>query len=204
MEVFVLKDQGGNYVSHNSISYDQESKQVIYSYSPQLTNGYYTCSAFDYAQTCLDRLNQSQKRFKLNKEFHIEKIATVATYTKEDSLGLCSKFPIRHECIDFNDNERWIWILKDSKGNFANANSVCKWNKNTWLYVTFKTFGKECRGYVDQYAVDRALTKLYSRIKEMGIKETFRIEYVKLSDVIKQNKAFEGENMVVVEKKLVA
>ena len=203
IQIFVLKDQDGNYVSANSISYDSESKQVIYSYCKTLTNGFYNCSSFDDVQTLLDKLNQSQKRFKLEKEFHIEEIPMVATYKEEDRLGLDSRFPFKHEYIDFDDNERWIWVLKNSKGNLAPANSVKKWDSKTLMYVTFKTFSPECRGYIDLMSAEKALTKLYSKIRDMGLKEKFTLNYVNIDDAINQHELFKGENMILLEKSVV-
>ena len=72
---FVLKDQDGNYVGTNSISYDKATKQVIYSYSEFLTNGFYYSSSQKGAEAQLDKLNQLQAQFKLSgKQFHVEQI----------------------------------------------------------------------------------------------------------------------------------
>ena len=73
--IFVLKDQDGNFVGSNSISYDKQTRQVIYSFSKFLTNGFYYSLSQKAAEVQLDNLNQLQAQFKLSgKQFHIEEI----------------------------------------------------------------------------------------------------------------------------------
>jgi len=198
---FVLKDQDGNYVSANSIGYYEDTKLVIYSYCRTLTNGFMTHPTWEYAQIQLEKLNQANARFKLKKEFHIEEIDMRATAHEEFISGkIKDGFAFIHEYTEFDDGEKWIWVVKDSKGNFAHANSIKKWNSKTWMYVSFKSFSQECRGCVDQMAAERALDKIYSKSRDMGLNESFTLEYVNIDDAIKQHKVFKGENMVLIEK----
>jgi len=201
--IYCIKDQDGNYVSANSIGYYEDTKRVIYSYSPTLVNGFYNSSTLGDAQIQLDKLNSANARFKLPKTFHIEEIDMNATAHEEVSLGLVkSGFAFIHEYTDFDDNEKekWLWVIKDSKGNFAHANSIKKWNSKTWMYVIFKSFSPECRGYVDQMAAERAMSKLWSKSRDMGLDESFHLEYLDMEKIIKSAKSFKNDNMVLVEK----
>jgi len=195
--IFVLKDSEGNYIGANSIGYDDETKKVIYSYSKTLVNGFYNYSDFSDAQYALDKLNSANSRFKLPKTFHIQEIDMKLTIKQENGLVI-SGIPFVNEYTDFSDGETWIWVIKNQDGNFANANSVKMWDKKTSLYITFKTFSQECRGYVTQESAERAMDKLYSKIKKIGLEESFTIEYVNMDDLI--DEYVSTDNMIVVEK----
>ena len=195
--IFVLKDSEGNYIGANSIGYCEDTKKVIYSYSKTLVNGFYNYSDFSDAQVQLDKLNSANSRFKLPKTFHIQEIDMKEAIKQESGLvGL--GFPFVHEEIDFDDSQRWIWVIKNQDGNFAHANSVKMWDKKTALYITFKDFSQECRGYVDQDSAKNAMSKLYSKIKKIGLSESFTMEYVNMDELIKDD--ISTDNMIIVEK----
>lgn len=195
---FCLKDSNDNYVGVNSIGYDHETKKIIYSYSKTLVNGFYNYSDFNDAQIQLDKLNSANSRFKLQKTFHIEEIDMKEALIHENGLVI-SGIPFVHEYTDFLDGETWIWVIKNQYGNFANANSVKMWDKKTSIYVTFKTFSQECRGYVTQESAERAMDKLYSKIKKIGLEESFTMEYVNMDELI-DDVSLSTDNMIVVEK----
>ena len=94
---------------------------------------------------------------------------------------------------------RPVWVIKDSNNNFANANSIGKIEKNVMAYVSFKTFSPECRAYLTETQAHKALGKLQTKAETMELDSIFTLEYVELSNMIKESKAFQGENMVLVE-----
>lgn len=202
---FVLKDQDGNFVSGHSIDYYSDTKRVIYSYCKTLTNGFYSQPTHKMAEVELDKLNQANARFKLDKTFHVEKIEDVkAVILEESKMGSISSLPFIHEVSDFDDNQKWIWVIKDSKGNLANKKSIKMWDSKTWIYVTYQTFSPECRGYMDLMACECAMDKLWSKSRDMDLDESFHLEYVNIEDAIKEHKAFIGDNMILVEKLVAA
>ena len=196
--VFVLKDQDDNYIGVNSIGYYPETKKVIYSYSKTLVNGFYSYSDFSDAQIQLDKLNSANTRFKLPKTFHIKEVDMKEIALVESKIGIIKTCPFVHEEIDFDDNQKWIWVIKNQDGNFAHANSVKMWDKKTALYITYKDFSQECRGYVNQDSAKKAMSKLYSKIKKIGLSESFTMEYVNMDELIKDD--ISTDNMIIVEK----
>ena len=95
---------------------------------------------------------------------------------------------------------RMIYVLKDNLGNYCNHNSIKKWNSKTWIYVSFKSFSQECRGYLSLERAEGALEEIKSRSVSMGLDASFKVAGVKLSDLVREHRCFVGENMVLVEK----
>jgi hypothetical protein len=98
-EVFVLKDHGGKYVGVNSISYDKEIKEYIYSLSDQLTNGYYTYTNELDAIKDLKLLEDKGLKIKFGTTFHIENIDILETAKNENKDGI-KLYPFEHIVID--------------------------------------------------------------------------------------------------------
>lgn len=98
------------------------------------------------------------------------------------------------------EEERDSWVIKDDQNHFANRNSIGKLNKYTWLYIAFKTFSPECRGYESKEQAEKAILKLNRKVIATGFDTVFRIEHHNLNNIIKEHKAFKGENMVICEK----
>ena len=98
-EVFVLKDHGGEYVGPNSISYDDEMGEYIYSLSSQLTNGYYTYTNELDAIKDLKLLQDKGVKTKFGITFHIEKIDILETAKNENKDGI-KLYPFRHIIIN--------------------------------------------------------------------------------------------------------
>jgi len=96
-------------------------------------------------------------------------------------------------------NEQSIWVIKDQDGNFAHRNSIGKSGKNTYLYISFKTFSPECKGYIDKESAESALLELNKRKHIMGLHNSFNLEYNILSEMTKLHREFQGENMVLYE-----
>ena len=118
---FVLKDQDGNYVASHSINYNESTKQVSYSCSNFLTNGFYYSSSPKGAEVQLDKLNQLQARFQLEgKSFRIEEIDKTETLYKEAQTHR-PKDPFKYTYFDFKDNKKYVWVIKDSQGNLVGS-----------------------------------------------------------------------------------
>lgn len=205
---YVIKDQDNNYVTGHSIDYYEDTKQVVYAYSKFLTNGFYHDSTLDGAEERLELLQISQKRFKLNKQFHIEQILDIRAVLQEENKsgeikhGLSS---IQRDYIDFNDSKTYVWIIKDQYGNFAHEKSIRKTEKDTIGYISYKTFSKGCRGYSTLFRAELILDKLKSKTnhKNKNIFDLeFHLEYHDLSELIKEDHAFQGENIVLIETKV--
>jgi len=96
--IFVLKDNKGNYIGSNSISYDRESKQYIYSYSKYLTNGFYTYQCESDALNELDILQEKAIKIKIGTKFHVERINRFDVLSNESKMDI-SQYPFIHECI---------------------------------------------------------------------------------------------------------
>ncbi len=99
-EVFVLKDHGGkNYVGVNSISYDDEVGEHIYSFSNRLTNGYYTYTSKADAIKDLKLLQDKGIKINFGITFHIEKINILETIKNENENGI-KLYPFQHKVIN--------------------------------------------------------------------------------------------------------
>jgi len=90
-----------------------------------------------------------------------------------------------------------IWVIKDSKNNFAHANSINLKN-SVITYVSFKTFSEECRGYIDSVSVIKALSKLNSMSKKVGFSEKFRMEIQDIDNLIEAHSLFKDEKNIVI------
>jgi len=105
-------------------------------------------------------------------------------------------------CSKTEANERLVWVIKDSKGNFAHKSSIRKINKNTWQYISLKTFSQEARAYTTKESADKALTLLNKKNDIAGFELIFHIEYLNLNKIIDEHTIFQGKNLVVYEKEV--
>lgn len=200
--VYVLKDQEGNYVASNSISYNEDTKKVSYTYSKFLVNGFYNSSTLEIAQTELDKLLALNKRFQLaGKQFHVEEIDMVKVMYAESKLNI-PRYPFVTEYYDYDDSKWFVWVIKDSQGNFAYKNSIDKWDSKTWFYSSYKTFGMACRANQNLYKAEQYLETLTKKAEEIGLEESFHLEYMDINNAIDEHENFKGENHIVVFKKV--
>jgi len=89
--------------------------------------------------------------------------------------------------------ERMVWVVKDSNDNYVNENCFKRFDGED-LYVSYRTFSEECRAYLTPQRVVKALDKI--RCKSVsGV--VFEALEVNLGDVIRNNRLFHGENMIV-------
>lgn len=203
-----IKDQDNNYVAGHSIDYYKDTKQVVYAYSKFLTNGFYFNATLEGAKQELELLQTSQKRFKLEKQFHIEQISDIRSVLLEEKkfgetkVGLSS---IQHEYFEFDDGKEYVWVIKDNQGNFANSNSIRKTEKNIMTYVSYKTFSQGCREYSSLQRAQDFLHCLYhknmyrnKRIFDVN----FHLEYHDLLELIEEDYTFQGRSIIFVEKQV--
>lgn len=87
-ETFVLKDGYGNYVGHNSITRDGRTNNYIYSYSPFLTNGFYTYPDKKSAFLALELLEQLATKIKIAMKFHVMEVNRMEILTKESKMKI--------------------------------------------------------------------------------------------------------------------
>jgi len=99
-------------------------------------------------------------------------------------------------------SEQLIWVIKDNQNNFANERSIGKLTKYKWLYIVFKTFSPEARGYITRKQAEVALSNLNKRniVPEFDI--PFHLEHLSLDKIIAEHKSFQGDNLVIHEKEL--
>ncbi|HEY8805726.1 MAG TPA: hypothetical protein VIM42_11605 [Clostridium sp.] len=89
--------------------------------------------------------------------------------------------------------ERMVWVVKDQDGNFVNENCFKRFDGDD-LYISYRNFSEECRAYLSHERVIKALDKIRSK----SVKEViFKALEVNLSNVIRNNRLFHGENMIV-------
>ena len=100
MNVFILKDANQDYVGVNSISYDELTRNYIYSFSPQLLNGYNTYTDETDANNQLKLLQEKGQKIKFGMDFHIEKINMVEVINKENRIGKVETLPVKHKIIN--------------------------------------------------------------------------------------------------------
>jgi len=102
-----------------------------------------------------------------------------------------------------NANDGSVWVIKDQDGNYANRNSIGKLDDSTWAYIGFKTFGAECKGDTNSDHAQGALKRLNEvKTKSEFDDIIFHLEYSSLHEMTKVNKAFQGDNMIFIEKKI--
>ena len=100
-------------------------------------------------------------------------------------------------------NGKSIWIIKDQNGNIAHRNSIGK-IKHGWIYIAYKTFSEDCRGYITKEQAEKALLKLNKMRLIAGLDYDFHIELHNLNKIIQEHKLFRGENLVICEKMLLS
>lgn len=83
---YVLKDTQGIYVGSNSISYDKESKNFLYSFSQYLTNGFYTYPTMLSANKDLEKLKDIANKIGFEMGFYIEKINPITIIKQESKI----------------------------------------------------------------------------------------------------------------------
>ena len=101
-----------------------------------------------------------------------------------------------------------VWIIKDSKGNFAHRNSIRVIEKGVMAYISYRTFSEECRWYSDLSSGTGGIMELRSKAMQIGLSEDFSLVCEDLDELIDFADEFSGiggrvGNMVVVEVKVV-
>ena len=100
----------------------------------------------------------------------------------------------------FDCNDSLVWLIKDNRGNFAHKNSIGKSGINTWLYISYKTYDRGCRGNtLKQNAInDLEYLNMVRGITNMDY--VFHIEQLNRRELIIEHRKFKGKNIVCFEK----
>jgi hypothetical protein len=98
-KTYVLKDDKGNYVGVNSISYDEPTRENIYSWSERLVNGFYTYTEKSDVMKDLKLLQEKGLKINFGKNFHIEKINISEVLKNENKVGNSLAYPFKYEII---------------------------------------------------------------------------------------------------------
>lgn len=96
-----------------------------------------------------------------------------------------------------SNNNLDVWVIKDNYNYFAHDNSIRKYDPNTWMYISYKTFDPACRGYLTNESANKALEQININKDIMGINTKFRLEKVNYDIIIKQYQEFNGENLKI-------
>lgn len=100
---FVLKDNRGNYVGVNSITYQKRKKLYDYAYSLSLKNGFYTYQTESSVTEALKILQEKGMEIKNVIQFHFEEINRREVLKNENNMGI-KKNPFIHELYDNKGN----------------------------------------------------------------------------------------------------
>lgn len=99
-----------------------------------------------------------------------------------------------------NTEERSVWVIKDQNNNLAHKGSIFKSSKDQYTYLSTRTFSRESRAYIHEYQAQSALDHLNSQKDLAVFNLNFSLEKAILSKLIKINKSYLGDNLVVLEK----
>jgi len=124
--VFILKDNRGNYVGVDSISYDKPSRNNIYSYSEQLANGYYTYSDESDAIKELKLLQDKGIKINFVITFHIEKINMLEVLRNESRTCNIESCPFKHIVIDERTINSPMFDFIGMKSFIMNYRAMCE------------------------------------------------------------------------------
>jgi hypothetical protein len=97
---------------------------------------------------------------------------------------------------DDEDNCEYGWFLRDDKNRFINKNCIKKIGNNTY-YISYLTFSPEVRAYINKKAAEEALLTLNKNTEQWDIGVSFHINDLNVPDLIKQNREFKVNNMVI-------
>jgi len=100
------------------------------------------------------------------------------------------------------NEERFIWVIKDSNNYYCHKNSIGEKGNFTWQYISLKTFSQEARGYITEEQAKEAFVFLNKMNDIAKFNITFHLEYLNFEIIINQSKVFQGDNLVLHEKKL--
>lgn len=96
----------------------------------------------------------------------------------------------------FSSDARLAWVIKDSKGNFARADSVGKWDKKTWFYMSHKTFCEACRANTIESQAEICIENLRLQGIKMGLDETWHLEHCDLNQLCQDYIDFKNTNPI--------
>lgn len=104
-----------------------------------------------------------------------------------------------------NGNDQKVWVIKNNNNDFVLKNSIRQSGKDTWQYISFKTFSPECRGSINKGKIEENLSELIQKNILAEFDTAFHLEHIDINIIIKQHKEFvkfhsENENLVLYEK----
>ena len=102
---------------------------------------------------------------------------------------------------------RMIWVIKDvATGNFVRSDCFKKIDGEN-LYISYKTFSRECRGFINFETCKGVLEELELKVSKIVGNFRFEALEVNLDEVIFIHREFvcsgRVDNMVVIEIELV-
>ena len=89
-----------------------------------------------------------------------------------------------------------MWVIKDSKNNFAGA--IREFEEGIFTYLSYHTFSEECRCQGSLLRATDLISDLRAKAMYVGLTENFHLEYVGL-DELTEHKEFIGDNMIVLD-----
>ena len=97
------------------------------------------------------------------------------------------------------NEKRNVWVIVDSKGNYVRENCIAEVEEGVFVYISYHTFSRECRAQGNLLRATNLISDLRDKAMYVGLNETFRLEYVDLSELTREHNNFIGENMIVLD-----
>ena len=95
-----------------------------------------------------------------------------------------------------------IYVVKDQNNHFVRRDCFKKIDGDN-LYISYRTFSEECRGYIGFEACNDVLKALELKIGNIGLDVRFGVSEVDLDEVILIHNEFVGsgrvDNMVIID-----
>ncbi|HEY8805262.1 MAG TPA: hypothetical protein VIM42_09210 [Clostridium sp.] len=92
------------------------------------------------------------------------------------------------------NEKRNVWVILDSKGNYSGG---IRRIENEDIYISWKSFGPECRAYLNLEKATNVIWDLRASSNAVGLDETFYLDYVVLEDIIAEHKDSSGVDLVM-------
>jgi len=90
---------------------------------------------------------------------------------------------------------RNMWVILDGNGHYASG--IKEIDRGLNAYISYNTFGPECRGFLTLKRAVIIVGKLRSQSDDAGFDNTFLLHYLGIEEIIKDHKNFVGENMII-------
>ena len=88
-----------------------------------------------------------------------------------------------------------MWTILDGNGHYSNG--IKEIDRGINAYISYNTFGPECRGFLTLQRAMTVIDQLRSQSNYNGFSNTFSLDYLSVDELIQEHKNFIGENMIL-------